>query len=91
MAKKSTRRGPDERHRDKDGEIRRKVGNTRVSTLRETYGKDFAPGIRGDAKLKDVLKGYGSLRGEFGVRRGIDISKPIFEQTKRGTRKGARH
>ena len=30
--------GLDDRCRDKDGEIRRKNGNTRVDTLREIYG-----------------------------------------------------
>jgi hypothetical protein len=88
MSKKSTRRGLDDRHRDKDGEIRRKIGNTSVSTLRKTYGDDFAAGVRGDTKLKD-LKGYGSLRGEFVIRRGIDISKPIFEQANKSAKKGA--
>ena len=47
--------GLDNRHRDKDGEISRKHGNTLVSTLRDTYGPDFAPGIRSDAKLSTVL------------------------------------
>lgn len=48
--------GLDDRCRDKDGEIRRKNGNTRVDTLREIYGAGFAPGIRGDAKLSTVLE-----------------------------------
>jgi len=47
--------GLDDRCRDRDGEIRQKRGDTRVSTLRETYGPDFAPGIRGDARL-DTLR-----------------------------------
>jgi hypothetical protein len=88
MSKKSTQRGLDGRHRDKDGEIHRKRGDTLVSTLRKTYGDDFAAGVRGDTKLKD-LKGYGSLRGEFVIRRGIDISKPIFEQANKSAKKGA--
>jgi hypothetical protein len=90
MPKKLTQRGLDQRHRDKDGEIRRKMGNTRVSTLRKTYGEDFAAGVRGDTKIKNLLKGYGSLKGEFVVRRGIDISKPIFEQANKSAKKGAR-
>jgi hypothetical protein len=45
----------DNRHRDKNGEIARKHGNTRVSILRETYGPGFAPGMSGDEKLVDVL------------------------------------
>jgi len=47
--------GLDGRHRDKDGEISRKHGNTLISTLRQTYGAGFAPGRSGDEKLKDVL------------------------------------
>ena len=35
--------GLDNRHRDNDGQTREKNGNTRVDTLRETYGDDFAP------------------------------------------------
>ena len=32
----------DGRYRDLDGEIRQKNGNTRIETLRKTYGEDFA-------------------------------------------------
>ena len=39
------------RHRDKNGQIARKHGNALVSTLRQTYGPGFAPGIEGHAKL----------------------------------------
>jgi hypothetical protein len=48
--------GLDGRHRDQDGEISRKHGNTLVSTLRQTYGKNFAPGIDGSVKLSSVLR-----------------------------------
>ena len=47
--------GLDQRHRDKNGEIGRKHGNTLISTLRQTYGQNFAPGIDGRQKLSDVL------------------------------------
>ncbi|HEY1772569.1 MAG TPA: hypothetical protein VGH91_05195 [Gammaproteobacteria bacterium] len=47
--------GLDNRHRDKDGEIERKKGNTRVDTLRDTYGENFAKGHRGDKKLENLL------------------------------------
>lgn len=43
------------RHRDKNGEIGRKHGNTLVGTLRKTYGGSFALGCRDDEKLSDVL------------------------------------
>ena len=55
--------GLDDRHRDQNGEISRKHGNTRVDTLRETYGEGFAEGSRGDKHLRTLLeeKGAGSL------------------------------
>ncbi|WP_174279210.1 hypothetical protein [Sphingomonas bacterium] len=43
------------RHRDKDGEISRKHGNTLVSTLRKVYGPSFAPGATPHEKLSTVL------------------------------------
>jgi hypothetical protein len=51
--------GLDGRHRDSDGQTRMKNGNTRVDTLRETYGEGFAPGIRGDAHLDTLLERTG--------------------------------
>lgn len=45
----------DDRHRDKNGEISRKHGNTLVSTLRRMYGPSFAAGESETAKLDDVL------------------------------------
>jgi hypothetical protein len=47
--------GLDNRHRDKNGEISRKHGNTLIRTLRETYGPGFAPGCDPNAKLSDCL------------------------------------
>lgn len=52
--------GLDGRHRDKDGTIERKHGNTRVDTLRETYGENFAQGVRGDKKLENLLRDSGA-------------------------------
>ena len=43
------------RHRDRNGEISRKHGNTLVSTLRKIYGPSFAPGARSGEKLSEVL------------------------------------
>jgi hypothetical protein len=51
--------GLDDRHRDVDGRISQKHGNTLVGNLRETYGADFADGYRADAKLSTVLKREG--------------------------------
>ena len=47
--------GLDGRHRDKDGEIGRKHGNTLVGTLRRIYGKSFAAGYSDTEKLSEVL------------------------------------
>jgi hypothetical protein len=52
--------GLDRRYRDENGQTREKNGNTRIDTLRETYGEDFALGLRGDAHLKTLLDRTGS-------------------------------
>lgn len=52
--------GLDGRHRDADGRISEKHGNTRVDTLRDRYGDGFAPGVRGDAHLRTLLDRTGS-------------------------------
>ena len=48
--------GLDDRHRDKNGEISKKHGNTLVGTLRKLYGADFAKGFPDSTKLSDVLQ-----------------------------------
>ncbi len=48
--------GLEGRHRDKSGETSRKKGNTRIDSLRETYGDDFAEGHRGGMHLNTLLK-----------------------------------
>ena len=45
----------DGRHRDKDGEISKKHGDTLVSTLRKIYGQGFAAGYPPTARLREVL------------------------------------
>ncbi len=52
--------GLDGRHRDANGRISEKHGNTKVETLRQTYGEGFAKGTRSDAKLSTVLKQKGA-------------------------------
>ena len=47
--------GLDSRYRDKSGQTREKNSNTRIDTLRNTYGQNFAPGLRGDAHLGTLL------------------------------------
>ena len=45
----------DRHHRNKNGRIARKYGNTYIRTLRSRYGEEFAPGERAERKLIDVL------------------------------------
>jgi hypothetical protein len=49
------KKGLDNRCRDDDGEIRHKRDETLVSTLRDTYGDDFAAGVSGRMKLGTLL------------------------------------
>jgi hypothetical protein len=51
--------GLDGRHRDKNGEIHRKMGNTLIGTVRKT-DPEFAPGRRGDMKLENLLDEVGA-------------------------------
>ena len=47
--------GLDGRHRNKDGEISGKHGNTLVRTLRKIYGQGFAAGYPENSKLSEVM------------------------------------
>src|SRR5258707_15015914 len=47
--------GLDNRHRNHDGEIGHKHGDTLVGTLRKIYGQGFAAGYPATEKLSDVL------------------------------------
>ncbi len=60
MSRKAQNSVLDDRLRDQNGEIRRKNGNTRVDTLRETYGPGFAPDVRGDMHLDTLLDRTGA-------------------------------
>jgi hypothetical protein len=51
--------GLDDRHRDKSGEIHRKMGNTLIGTIRKT-DPDFAAGRRSDMKLENLLDEVGA-------------------------------
>lgn len=57
------------RHRDKDGTIDRKHGNTRVDTLRKAYGQGFGQEVRGDAKLATLLERTGDANLSDYLRR----------------------
>jgi hypothetical protein len=59
MSDKHFRKGLDDRMRDDDGQIREKRGDTKVGTLRKTYGEDFLKGYRSDTKLETVRKREG--------------------------------
>src|SRR4029077_5598048 len=50
-----SRAGLDNRHRNKDGEISSKHGNTLIRTLRKIYGQSFAAGYPETEKLREVL------------------------------------
>ena len=52
--------GLDNRHRDDSGQTREKNSNTRIDTLRDIYGPDFASGLRGDAHLRTLLDRTGA-------------------------------
>jgi hypothetical protein len=47
--------GIDARHRDKNGRIGRKHGNTLIKTLRRVYGPNFGTGFNDGDKLGDAL------------------------------------
>lgn len=53
--------GLDNRRRDEDGQTRAKNGSTRIRTLRETYGENFAAGRRSDMKLDTLLEQTGRM------------------------------
>jgi hypothetical protein len=60
MLEKSCHSGLDDRCRDANGEIRHKNGNTRIDTLRTTYGDNFSAEFRGDMKLSTLLDRTGA-------------------------------
>ncbi len=61
--------GLNDRRRNADGTTRGKNGNTKVATLRKTYGEDFAAGVRSDMQLKTLLK-----------REGVDSLNDLLEK-----------
>jgi hypothetical protein len=52
-------KGFDKRMRNREREIRQQRSDTRVETLRKTYGEAFASGYRSDTKLGTVLRKEG--------------------------------
>lgn len=59
-AVKKHKRGLDGRSEEHGSRISHKHGNTRVDTLRKTYGDHFAAGRRGDMHLATLLKETGT-------------------------------
>jgi len=57
--------GLDGRHRDKDGRIDEKRGDTLVRTLRKEYGEDFLSGRRSDTKLSTIREQTGKSLTEL--------------------------
>jgi hypothetical protein len=55
MESSMSKAGLDNRHRNTDGEISGKHGNTLISTLRKIYGQSFAAGYPETEKLREVL------------------------------------
>jgi hypothetical protein len=55
MESSMSKAGLDNRHRNKDGEISHKHGNTLIGTLRKVYGQNFAAGYPEAEKLGEVL------------------------------------
>ena len=51
MESSMSKAGLDNRHRNKDGEISHKHGNTLIRTLRKIYGQGFAAGYPETEKL----------------------------------------
>jgi hypothetical protein len=57
--------GLDGRHRDADGRISEKHGNTEVGTLRGTYGSTFLEEWWSDAHLETVREATGKTLSEL--------------------------
>src|SRR5437879_339507 len=55
MESRMSKAGLDNRHRNHDGEISHKHGNTLIGTLRKIYGQGFAAGYPPTEKLSEVL------------------------------------
>jgi hypothetical protein len=55
MESSMSKAGLDNRHRNHDGEISHKHGNTLIGALRMIYGQGFAAGYPASKKLSEVL------------------------------------
>jgi hypothetical protein len=55
MESSMSKAGLDNRHRNRDGEISHKHGDTLIRTLRKVYGQSFAAGYPDTEKLGEVI------------------------------------
>ena len=55
MTTKHFPKGLDNRMRDQSGEIRKKRSDTKVETLRKTYGEEFAKGCSDFTKVMQLF------------------------------------
>jgi hypothetical protein len=59
--------------------------NAARNVARHSGGELVVHGRDGRIKAADTYpKGYGSLKGEYVVRKGIDLTKPLYKQTVKG-------
>jgi hypothetical protein len=59
-SKRDVRSVPGGHKPDTSGSVDENRGDTRIDTLRQTYGEGFAPGVRGDTHLKTLLDRTGA-------------------------------
>jgi hypothetical protein len=64
--------GLDNRHRDRDGTVDRKRGDTQIGSLRLTYGNGFAAGYPSHMRLESLLArtGHTSLSDYLSRQKG---------------------
>jgi hypothetical protein len=78
VGRREGRSGVARRNREATGPVREKRGDTLIATLRRTYGEDFAPGVRGNTRLKTLLDRTGNKSLS-------DYLKAAMPATERGT------
>jgi len=78
MESSMSKAGLDNRHRNHDGEISHKHGNTLIGTLRKIYGQSFAAGYPATEKLSEVLDPAARFsRSRSPQQRSVLARKPV--------------
>jgi hypothetical protein len=77
MESSMSKAGLDSRHRNRDGEISGKHGNTLIRTLRKVYGQSFAAGYPETEKLSEVLLQL----NETSLSQSVAIMRPAILST----------